>query len=131
MFHRKYKLVLSLMFISALILVACPAPVAPTADGGGTASDDGSSTITWAMWGSPAEIETHQGVADAFMAEHPEITVEIYSEPWGDYFTKIQTMWASGDPEVVPDVLFLSPIQGYASQGVLEPLNSYLSLIHI
>lgn len=126
MYFRRHKLVLSLLFITALLLVACPAPVAPASDGGAAAGDDGSTTITWAMWGSPAEIETHQAVADVFMAEHPEITVEIYSEPWGDYFTKIQTMWASGDPEVVPDVLFLSPIQGYASQGVLEPLNSYI-----
>ncbi|MEZ4663031.1 MAG: hypothetical protein R2911_36245 [Caldilineaceae bacterium] len=51
------------------------------------------------------------------MAENSDIKIEIYSEPWGDYFTKIQTLWASGDPAAVPDVLFLSPIQNYAAQG--------------
>ncbi len=30
-------------------------------------------TVTWGMWGSPAEIKTHQRVADAFMASHPDI----------------------------------------------------------
>ena len=83
-------------------------------------------TITWGMWGSPEEIATHQRVADAFMAEHPDITVEIWGQPWGDYFTKIQTLWASGDAEAIPDVAFLSPIQGYAASGVLEPLNPYI-----
>lgn len=113
------------------ILVALPsACVAPPADTTGESApeggDEGPVTITWSMWGSPAEIETHQGVADAFMEENPDIVVEIYSEPWGDYFTKIQTLWASGDEAAIPDVLFLSPIQSYAADGVLENLDSYI-----
>ena len=52
--------------------------------------------------------------------------MEIYSEPWGDYFTKIQTLWASGDAAAVPDVLFLSPIQSYAADGVLEDLGPFI-----
>ena len=83
-------------------------------------------TITWAMWGSPAEIETHQSVADAFMEEHPNITIEIWAQPWGDYFTAIQTLWAAGDAEAIPDIAFLSPIAGYAADGVLEPLDSFI-----
>lgn len=115
----------TLMLVLILIVSACV--VSPTDSG--AASDmqsEGPTTITWAMWGSPAEIETHQGVADAFMEEHPDIKIEIYSEPWGDYFTKIQTLWASGDASAVPDVLFLSPIQSYAADGVLEPLDPYI-----
>lgn len=83
-------------------------------------------TVTWAMWGSPEEITTHQNVADAFMAQNADIEIEIWSQPWGDYFTKIQTLWAAGDASVIPDVMFLSPIQSYAADGVLEPLNSYI-----
>ena len=83
-------------------------------------------TITWGMWGSPEELATHQRVADAFMAEHPDITIEIWGQPWGDYFTKIQTLWASGDSAATPDVAFLSPIQSYAASGVLEPLDGYI-----
>lgn len=124
------RIALSSLFVCMLMFTAaCVAEPVATDDGGaadGSAEGDGPTTITWAMWGSPAEIETHQAVADAFMAENSDIAIEIYSEPWGDYFTKIQTMWASGDSEIVPDVLFLSPIQGYASQGVLEPLDSYI-----
>ncbi len=83
-------------------------------------------TLLWGMWGSPEEIATHQMVADAYMAEHPDVTVELWAQPWGDYFTRLQTLWAAGDPEVIPDVLFLSPVPQYAADEVLEPLDSYV-----
>lgn len=84
-------------------------------------------TVTWAMWGSPEEIATHQSVAEAFMASHPDIKVEIWSQPWGDYFTKIQTLWAAGDASVIPDVMFLSPVVSYAADGVLENLDPFIA----
>ncbi|MEM7736771.1 MAG: sugar ABC transporter substrate-binding protein [Deinococcota bacterium] len=93
---------------------------------GMTVSALAQTTVTWAMWGSPEEIATHEAVADAFMAENPDIEIEIWSRPWGDYFTTIQTLWAAGDASVIPDVMFLSPIQSYAADGVLEPLASYI-----
>ena len=130
--QKRWFLIL-LTALLAFAMSACVTPggaPAPAAGGEEAAADSGDATegttITWAMWGSPAEIETHQVVADAFMAEHPEITVEIYSEPWGDYFTKVQTLWASGDPAAVPDVLFLSPVVNYAEQGVLENLDPFI-----
>lgn len=83
-------------------------------------------TITWAFWGSPEELATHQSVADAFMEEHPEITIEIWHQPWSDYFTGLQTLWAAGDAAAIPDVMFLSPINNYAADGVLEPLDAYI-----
>ena len=39
--------------------------------------------ITWGMWGSPTEIKTHQKVADAFMASHPNFEVVLWGQPWG------------------------------------------------
>ena len=83
-------------------------------------------TVTWAFWGSPEERATHEMVSDAFMAEHPEITIEIWHEPWADYFTKIQTLWASGDSAEIPDIAFLSPVINYAADGVLEPLDPFI-----
>lgn len=83
-------------------------------------------TVTWAFWGSPEERATHEMVAEAFMAENPDITVEIWHEPWADYFTKIQTLWASGDSAEIPDIAFLSPISNYAADGVLEPLDPFI-----
>jgi multiple sugar transport system substrate-binding protein len=115
------------------VLGACAVPVPPppadTSDTGAASeapAEGETVTLTWAMWGSPAEIETHQRVADAFMELHPEIRIEIDSAPWSDYFTKIQALWASGDTSAIPDVAFLTPIQGYAASGVLENLDPYI-----
>jgi multiple sugar transport system substrate-binding protein len=84
-------------------------------------------TLTWGMWGSPEEIETHQKVADAYMAANPDVTIELWAQPWGDYFTKLQTLWAAGDAESIPDVLFLFPVPSYAADGVLENLDPYIA----
>ncbi|MGH2542546.1 MAG: ABC transporter substrate-binding protein, partial [Ardenticatenaceae bacterium] len=83
-------------------------------------------TITWAFWGSPEEQATHESVADAFMQEHPDIRIEIWHQPWGDYFTKLQTLWASGDAAAIPDVMFLFPVPSYAADGVLENLDPWI-----
>lgn len=83
-------------------------------------------TVTWAFWGSPEERATHETVAEAFMEANPDIEIEIWHEPWADYFTKIQTLWASGDSAEIPDIAFLSPISNYAADGVLEPLDPFI-----
>jgi multiple sugar transport system substrate-binding protein len=83
-------------------------------------------TITWGFWGSPEEKASHEKVAAEFMKTHPDIKVEIWHQPWDDYFTKLKTLWASGDPKTIPDVLFLSPIPDYAATGVLEDLDPYI-----
>ena len=92
----------------------------------GGAAGAGSGMITWAFWGEPSEKATHEAAAAAFMEEYPDIDVEIYHQPWGDYFTKIQTLWASGDAAAIPDVLFLFPVPRYAADGVLENLDPWI-----
>jgi multiple sugar transport system substrate-binding protein len=117
-----------LVLVMALVLSACtgiaPQAGAP-ADAPAAASE--ATTITWAFWGSPEEAASHKIVADAFMAEHPEIQVELWNQPWDDYFTKIQALWASGDTKVIPDVAFLWPTPRYAAEGVLENLDPFIA----
>ncbi len=130
---------LTLAVLLALLISACAVPPPPPATGSEgseaasgaaageeAAAEEGPVTLTWALWGSPAEVATHQAVADAFMEEHPEITVEIMSEPWDSYFTKMQTLWAGGDSSQIPDVAFLWPTPRYAADGVLENLDPYI-----
>ena len=123
---------LSMLLVVAMLLLAACAPVAPGAAapaadaGAGDAAAAGPVTLTWALWGSPEEVASHQRVADAFMAEHPEIQIEIWNQPWDDYFTKIQALWASGDTKVIPDIAFLWPTPRYAAEGVLENLDPYI-----
>ncbi len=121
-----------MVLVLGMVLSACAVPPPPPAGSGAApplpaeGAEEGPVTITWAMWGSPAEVETHQAVADAFMESHPDINIEIMAEPWSDYFTKMQTLWASGDSAAIPDVLFLWPTPRYAADGVLENLDSYI-----
>jgi len=119
--HKTYKkrvlLITALLLACVLALSACQTK-AP--------AKEEVVTILWAFWGSPAEAETHQKVADAFMAEHPSIKIETMVEPWGDYFTKVQTLWASGDSAAIPNVLFLWPTPRYAAEGVLENLQPWI-----
>ncbi len=100
-------------------LAGCVAP----ADSSGAMEQ---TVVTWAMWGSPAEIATHQAVADQYMADNPDVAIEILAEPWSDYFTKMQALWAGGDEVLIPDVLFLWPTPQYAAEGVLENLQPYI-----
>lgn len=106
---------------------ATPEPPAPVEQpAAAQPASAGPVTLTWAFWGSPEEAVTHQKVAEVFMAEHPDIKIETMVEPWNDYFTKIQTLWASGDAAAVPDVLFLWPTPRYAAEGVLENLDPWI-----
>ncbi|HEY0605153.1 MAG TPA: sugar ABC transporter substrate-binding protein [Herpetosiphonaceae bacterium] len=105
---------------------AAPAASGSAAPQGSTAATGETVTIRWGFWGEPGEKATHEKVAQAFMQEHPEIKIEIWHQPWGDYFTKLQTLWASGDTATIPDVMFLFPVPRYAADGVLEDLGPWI-----
>ena len=128
---------LSILVIGVFVMAACAplpaAPAQPPAAAEATqpvaepeAAQPEAVTLLWAFWGSPEEAVSHQTVADAFMEVHPEIKIETWNYPWSDYFTKIQALWASGDPAVIPDIAFLWPTPAYAAQGVLENLDPYI-----
>jgi multiple sugar transport system substrate-binding protein len=125
---RKFWAVLSVLLVAILAITACaPVPAAPaqaTEVPAPVAAEP--VTLTWAFWGSPEEAVSHKQVADAFMKEHPEIKIETWNAPWNDYFTKIQSLWASGDAKAVPDIAFLWPTPKYAAEGVLENLDPYI-----
>lgn len=123
--NRRIGVMLLALMALMMVFGACVAPAgAPAADTG--TEGEGPVTVTWAFWGSPEEKASHERVAEAFMAEHPEIEIELFHEPWGDYFTKVQTLWASGDSSAIPDVLFLWPTPRYAAEGVLENLDPWI-----
>ncbi|MBW7882362.1 MAG: sugar ABC transporter substrate-binding protein [Caldilineaceae bacterium] len=127
---KRYSLVGALFLVAVLLLSACaaavPQPAGPAAETGEQAAAGAPVTVTWAFWGSPEERASHERVAAAFMEEHPEIKIEIWHQPWDDYFTKIQALWASGDASVIPDVAFLWPTPRYAAEGVLENLDPFI-----
>ena len=129
---------LSLLLVTLLALAACvpmtPAPAAQPAEQPAAvpttavqpAAKSEEVSLLWGFWGSPEEKASHQRVAEAFMKEHPNIKIDYFFAPWDDYFTKLKTLWAGGDPKAIPDVFFLWPTPAYAAKGVLENLQPYI-----
>ena len=88
--------------------------------GAGTGSSE-DATITYGIWDQNQQ-PAMQEIADAFMAEHPNVTVEIQLTPYKEYFTKLQTSVSGG---AAPDMFWMNGpnFQLYASNGVLAPLD--------
>jgi multiple sugar transport system substrate-binding protein len=130
--------------IAALALAACggsttsPSPAATTAasvaastpaevsaapsDAGYTGPD---ATITYSIWGDPAEIKNQQAIVDAFHTANPKITVKVTVSDWEPYWDKLQTSIAGGD---APDVFAMDgPLfPDYQTRDVLLDLKPYI-----
>ncbi len=61
-------------------------------------------TITWAFWGDPWEVEINERIIEVFEADHPHIRVQTFHRPWGLYFPELRAKFDAEEP--VPDVLF-------------------------
>jgi multiple sugar transport system substrate-binding protein len=108
---------------------ASPATSAAVGSGSPAPSDAGytgpEATITYSIWGDPAEIKSQQAVVDAFHAVNPKITVKVTVSDWDTYWDKLQTGIAGGD---APDVFAMDgPLfPDYQSRDVLLDLKPYI-----
>lgn len=77
--------------------------------------------LSFAIWDQNQK-DAMQQIADAFTAEHPNVTFEIQVNAFEDYWTKLQTAAAGG---AGPDVFWMNGpnFQLYASNGLLAPLD--------
>ncbi|WP_309080239.1 extracellular solute-binding protein [Zhihengliuella sp.] len=87
----------------------------------------GDDSMTIAILGTRADAEARQALVDAFRAEYPGIKVRIQpvqGTDWKDFFAKILTMVAAGDP---PDVVYVATegAQLFADK-LAEPLDDYI-----
>jgi multiple sugar transport system substrate-binding protein len=89
------------------------------------AAQEPSGSITYAIWGDPAELSNQIALVEAFEAEHPDIDVEVTVSDWDAYWTGLQTSIAGGD---APDVFAMDgPIfPDYQVRGVLLDLAPYI-----
>lgn len=58
-------------------------------------------TLTFGFWGDDPEAEMKMRLAEAYMEEHPNVTIEYEYCSGADYLTKMQTWFSSGE---TPDV---------------------------
>lgn len=92
----------------------------------GSKSKKAELTLVWSKGeASDAQLED---VLKEFYKTNPDITVkriEVLGNGWADYFNKIQTMIAGGNP---PDVIrvAIEGIQMFAKQDLLLPMDEYM-----
>jgi len=111
---------------TAAVLAAALALLA-SACGSGGAADDGQITLT-VMSATVVEKpdgDAERAMADAFMAENPNIKIEFNGTPMNDMYTKLSTMATGGN---MPDVFTNSPefFAQAADMGAVEPLDDLL-----
>jgi N,N'-diacetylchitobiose transport system substrate-binding protein len=98
----------------AVVVAAC----------GGSSNTSGSETGTLTIWlmdgSAPASVV--DGVNADFKAKHPNVTVKVEIQKWGEIGTKLDTGFAGSTP---PDVVELGNtlVAKYAAAGALEDLT--------
>ena len=78
-------------------------------------------TITFAFWDTNQE-PGMKAIAEAYMAEHPNVTVETQVTPWSEYWTKLEAAAQGG---ALPDVFWMHSNQffKYADAGIMLDLS--------
>ena len=78
-------------------------------------------TITFAFWDTNQE-PGMKAIAEAYMAEHPNVTVETQVTPWSEYWTKLEAAAQGG---ALPNVFWMHSNQffKYVSAGMLLDLT--------
>ena len=84
------------------------------------ARNDTRTELTILHWGDNDEIRILEDLVAAFEAEHPDIRINRLHA--SDYDTKLNTMFAAGDP---PDLFYLryEDVPKLAGMGLLEPID--------
>jgi multiple sugar transport system substrate-binding protein len=85
------------------------------------------STVSFMVFGDPAEQQAYQMLVDAFSEKYPNITVEMIHIPsQGDYRERLATDYAAGTP---PDISFMNyrHYAAFAAKGLLEPVAPRLA----
>ncbi|QPM68575.1 ABC transporter substrate-binding protein [Atribacter laminatus] len=82
-------------------------------------------TIEYAVWGQPYEVEMEQKYLDLFMKKNPDIQVNLTTAPFGPHHEKLLVRIAGGN---APDVFVLSElaVTQYIQRKLLANLDEYI-----
>ncbi|MFF5983934.1 ABC transporter substrate-binding protein [Streptomyces olindensis] len=88
-------------------------------------ADDAPETLTWAMWANGGEeLRVWQQFADRVSLEDPQVTIELETSSFSDYFTELETRLDSGDAPCIVSMQALRTT-GY-TRGML-PLDDLIA----
>ncbi|BDZ41960.1 ABC transporter substrate-binding protein [Paraoerskovia sediminicola] len=102
-------------FLTATALAACSSSDSDS-DASGDGGDSGEPTTVTVLSGTIVESpegDIEQSIADEFMAEHPDITIEFIGVPSNELQPKLVAMASSG---TLPDIFFNDP--AFAAKAV-------------
>lgn len=79
-------------------------------------------TLKYMMWDPAMKDKEIATLIRPFEHKYPNIKVEFQGIPWGDYWKKLDVLFAAGTP---PDVFYMSVAfpQEYAAKGVIKNLQ--------
>jgi multiple sugar transport system substrate-binding protein len=124
-------IVLCVAMIIGLVGCAAPAAQSPAASTAATAapasaapSQEEKITITFSLWGDPAEQETTQKALDVYNNQQDKVTVKALQIGRDEYNEKLQTMATSGE---MPDCGMVAEdtVIGWARDGLLSDVDIY------
>lgn len=95
---------------------------------GGGSSAGGSKVLNVAYFGTQQQADATAKVADAFVKANPGVSVKfngINGTDWNDFFTKVLTQIAAGNP---PDIVSVATegVQLFAQKKLAHPLDEYV-----
>lgn len=106
--------VVAVVLIALMTLGACAAPAAP-------------GSVSFMIFGDPAELKAYQTLVSAFEQKTPGIQIELIHIPsQDDYRTRLAADFAAGAPANIVLINYRS-YAGFAAKGVLEPIGPYLA----
>lgn len=126
------SVVLCLTVVLALILSACaPMPQAATGGDTGSAAAEGEQVTIrwWHIWGG-AEVsiaDNWQKLADEYMAEHPNVNIEITVITGDPYKDTLATNMQAGDPPDLFQTWGGGVLWQYADAGLVQDLTDALA----
>jgi len=127
--NSKVAFVLGLLFVSALSVLVCAEEQASDRSLWtlGTVPPDIKTTFTIISWEPIAKFgPRYKYIEQFFKTYYPNVTLKVdYGIDWDDYFTKLSTMIATGNP---PDLVWMhdTRVADYAARGALLPLTEYI-----
>jgi len=91
----------------------------------GQSSAGGATSLDWIIWGNtPPEIASAEHIASLVPASDPNLTVKLQTMAWPDYWTKLPTTLAGGNPPCLVSMQ-MGHVREFADQ--LLPLDSLLA----
>jgi len=106
--------------VFAMVILLVPAIAFAT---GETEGGSDGATIEFASWLVQSQEIYDDLIVAPFEAENPAISVNVTLSPWGEYWQKIQTQYASGDTPDVYD-MSLAYLYNFVENGMVENLQT-------